>query len=183
MKLSREEAKNCHFHEIKEQKNLRDIISNSEEVLRIVRQRIDNIEKCSLTVPKVIQRKNSYPKINGKDIRCYLINQKERCRCLMILHNTKGKISPYFLLYKSIRTNKIRYKGKFLRDFFHSNENYLLAISRIKHGWSIERAIAEQNKKYSFHENGIKGVETLRIKKGFKSRSQTMFYLKIMGLA
>lgn len=181
--IEREFAKVCQFHEYKEQKILRDCVNNSDEVEKVVRCRIDDVDSGRLPIMKVQQKNHIYPKINGKDIRCYLFTIKERQRCLAILKTTKKQISPYYLLYRCIRTGKIRYKGSFLRDFFASNEQYLLAISRIKHGWSVERAIAEKDIKHSFSENGKKGAEALRIKLGLKTISQTMYWLKNKGYA
>ena len=180
--IERELGRVCQFHEYKEPKNLRDCVNNTDEVLKVVRNRIDDVENNRLPIPKIHPTRNVYPTINGKDIRCYLFTLKERQRCLIIMRQHK-EISPYYLLYKSIRTGKIRYNGKFLRDYFSSNDQYLLAASRIKHGWTVERAIKEKDAKYSFHDNGMKGSEALRIKLGLKTRTQAMWWLKNKGLA
>jgi len=181
--IERELGRVCQFHEYKEPKSLRECVNNTAEVVKIVKNRIDDIENNRLPVPEVIQKKVVYPTINGKDIRHYLINHKERLRCSMILRTTKKNISPHYLLYRCIRKGNIRYKGEPLRNYFSSNEQYLLAASRIKHGWSVERAIAERNVKYSFHDNGMKGSEALRIKLGLKTRGQAMRWLAYRGMA
>lgn len=173
----------CQCHEYDEQKNLRDIVNNTDEVVKVVKQRIDDVDNNRYWSLKIMPSKQNYPKINGKDIRNYLVTQKERTRCSVIMRATKKYISPYYLLYRCIRTGKIRYKGQFLRDYFSSNEQYMLAAQRIKEGWTVERAIAEKNIKYSFHENGIKGSEGLRIKLGLKTRGQAMAWLAKKGLA
>lgn len=170
----------CHAYE--EPKNLRDIINNCDEVARVVKQRIEDVDAGRLWQLKIQPCKHTYPKINGKDIRHYLLTQKERIRCLAIMRTSKKEISPFYLLYRCIRTGKIRYKGIPLSHYF-TKEQYLIAVQRIKHGWSVERAIAEKNIKYSFHENGMKGSEALRIKLGMKTRAQAMYWLAAKGLA
>lgn len=173
----------CQCHCYEEPKNLRDLVNNTDEVIKVVKGRIDDVDSDRLWKIPIHPCKRVYPTINGKDIRHYLITQKERQRCAAILNTTKKPISPYYLLYRCIRTGKIRYKGIFLRDYFSSNEQYSLAVERIKSGWTVERAIEEKGIKYSFRENGLKGSEALRIKLGLKTRGQAMAWLARKGLA
>lgn len=173
--------KGYQFHTFKEYKTVRESVNSQDEVVEVVKKRIDYINKNGKPKRKIKKTFRQYPKINGVDIRNYLITPQEKQRCNHIVARLKDYVSPYYILYKCIMTGKIRYKGQYLRDYFDSNEQYVLAHSRIKAGWTVDRAINEKYTIYSFHDNGIKGVNFVRDKLGFKSNAQTMFYLKNKG--